>query len=239
MGTLIGNARLRELLASRLEKKAGGAFRTGYAALDALLPDDGLPRGAVHEVIPADDRTPPTLFALVLARAAIADNGGAVVWSDRGTAIYPPALAMMGVPVDRMFLLRAGKPSDEVWALTECLRCRGVAATVASPPRLSSVEARRLQLAAERGGGIGVLVRRRGGASAHYAAATRWVVSPMPGDAGVQRWGVELVHGHGRLATGRSVVLEVCRGGTNHVRAIDVLADRPGLAPPVAARATA
>lgn len=169
-------------------RRESGTFRTGHAAIDALLPDDGLPRGAVHEVIPADDRTPPTLFASILARAAIKD-GGAVVWSDQRMAVYPPALAMMGFPIDRVFLLRAGMPADEVWALAECLRCKGVAATISSPARLSPVEARRLQLAAERGGGIGVLIRRSG-ASAHYAAATRWVVSPMRGDAGVQRLGL-------------------------------------------------
>jgi hypothetical protein len=35
-----------------------------------------------------------------------------------------------------LYLLRPSD-ADHVWAIAECLRCRGVAAVVASPPRLS------------------------------------------------------------------------------------------------------
>jgi protein ImuA len=136
-----------------------------------------------------------------------------------------------------LFLLR----SDDLWAVAECLRCRGVAATVAAPPRpLSRVEARRLQLAAERGGGAGILLRRASpSTTAHYAAATRWLVGPAPGADGVQRWHVRLLHGHGGRV-GQAVLLEIDRD-SNHVRATDPLADRPAAAPaaPATARASA
>src|SRR2546423_471989 len=72
------------------------------------------------------------------------------------------------------------------------------------PPRLTRVGARRLQLAAEAGGGVGLLLRPARSAQ-HYAAATRWLVAPTCGEASVQRWRVELVHGHGGRV-GRAVL---------------------------------
>src|SRR5204863_337236 len=104
------------------------------------------------------------------------------------------------------------------------------------PPNLSRVEARRLQLAAERGGGVGVLLRLAGRASAEYAAATRWLVRPAAGERTVQRWSVQLIHGHGGRV-GQAVFLEHSRESglitaTSHrqadpVRAPDQLANRP------------
>jgi protein ImuA len=231
----------------------GRWFRTGLPMLDALPPGGAFARGAVHEVLSEPGRARPSYFALLLAKsAAQASPGGAVVWSDPRGELYPPALAAAGVPLERLFLLRPKNADDEVWAVTECLRSRGVAATVAALERLTDIQARRLQLAAERGGGVGLLLRTTGKrAAAHYAAATRWLVRPRPlpragegeregpdvrvpdvgmPDMRVQRWIVELIHGHGGQVA-KAVVLEVSRGNgsadaLDHVCAFEALADR-------------
>jgi hypothetical protein len=109
----------------------------------------------------------------------------------------------MGIPAERLILLKPGDAKQTLWALAECLRCKGVSVTIARlKGKLGSLDARRLQLAAEAGGGIGVLLRsvRSGSAhgiseAGHYAAATRWLVEPAPGEALVQRWKVTLLHG--------------------------------------------
>ena len=235
------------------DARPGRSFVTGLAALDALPPGGAFVRGAVHELLFAPGHPPPRTLALVLARAALAsaegsaDGGaGAVVWSDPRGELYPPALAAGGLPLDRVFLLRPRSEADEAWAVAECLRSSGVAAVVADPPRLTRVGARRLQLAAEAGGGVGLLLRSTRSAQ-HYAAATRWLVAPAPGEAAVQRWRVELAHGHGGRV-GAAVFLEVCRDASDasdtstpaaphYVRAVDAVADRP--APPRVARASA
>ena len=203
---------------------------------------------------------PPRSFALLLARSALRpeavppkpglryaedpgrrptrpdpddddddDAAGLVVWSDPRGDLYAPAVAAGGVPLDRLLLLRPPSAREEVWAVAECLRCPAVSAVVAAIPSLTRVEARRLQLAAERGGGVGLLLRPLG-KSDTYAAATRWLVAPAPGDADVQRWQTQLVHGHGGRV-GQSVLLEVSRE-TNVVRAVEQLADRPATAFP-------
>ena len=177
----------------------------------------------------------------------------AIVWSDPHGELYPPALAALGIPLERLFLLHPANEADQVWALAECLRCRGVAAAVAALPprqRLSRVEARRLQLAAERGGGVGLLLRTAGKASAEHAATTRWLVRPERGERNEQRWRIQLIHGHGGRV-GQSIILEHHRDAhrsaaadeslrprlTAHpVRPAAELADRPAVPP--ARRAT-
>lgn len=218
-------------------RAAHQAFSSGLAALDALLPGGAWAGGAMHELLFDRAHPPPRTFALLLAKAALASwvgKGRCVVWSDPGREIYPPALVRGGLPLERVFLLHPTDAADEVWAATECLRSRGVAATIVRPQRLSRVQARRLQLAAERGGGVGLLLRPARSA-AHYAAATRWRVAPAPGEANVQRWRIELIHGHGGQV-GKAVILEVCRE-TDHVSAFEAMADRSPAA--VVARASA
>jgi len=201
------------------------SFITGLPALDALAPGGAFRRGAVHEILSDPEEGTPLFFAMVLARAT--HGAGALVWCDPGHEIYPPALAAQGIDLDRLFLLQPRTPAEQTWAVGECLKCKGVAAVVAAmkpAQRLSRLEARRLQLAAERGGGVGLLLRPAGKVSAEHAAATRWLVRPAPGERTVQRWEVQLVHGHGGRVGG-VVILEHSRE-TNRVRAAEKLADR-------------
>jgi protein ImuA len=218
-------------------------FSTTLPAIDALLPGQGLTRCAVHELLwNADESSKPFFFAACLARAAT-KKPKPLIWSDPGNEIYPPALAALGIPFDRLFLLKPKTPQDQLWAVTQCLACKSVGATVAMIPRLNRIQARRLQLAAERGGGVGLILRPyapRLASSKEHAAATRWLIQPAPGERTVQRWKIQLIHGHGGL-TYRPVYLEYHRDRntdnhtddpTDRVRATDRLAHRPPKTPP-------
>ncbi len=192
-----------------------GVLRTASAPSESVqacvsIFDHPLAGGAVHELL-FDGKTgdpPPAYMALRILKRIIttADRAVTGVWCDPQKTLYPPALAA-DIPLGRLFLVYP-KPADATWAAAECLRCPGVGVVIASlPTRLSRVEARRLQLAAERGGGIGLMLRPTGRGDDIYSAATRWLVSPTPGERGVQRWSVQLIHGHGRRS-GQSFVLE-------------------------------
>jgi protein ImuA len=171
--------------------------------------EESITMRAVHELLFAPAHGFPFYPALVAARAAVKAEARALVWIDPAGTFYPPAVAALGIAPEQVYVLRP-RGGDVVWATAECLRCQGVGAVVAVVgQRLSRVEVRRLQLAAERGSGVGVLLRPSiGGAGAGiYAAATRWLVTPAPGARAVQRWRLELVHGHGGQ-TGQSFILE-------------------------------
>jgi protein ImuA len=252
--------RLHALFSEELGERRGKFFSTGLPEIDALLPDGGLARGAVHEILGEPGGAVPLFFAMLLARAAAktltlapervgtfslprSTRGGenfhrapshrAIVWCDPGRLIYAPALAA-GMDLDQIYLLRPRSPRDLLWGMAESLRCPGVAAVIGTPGGLSRIEARRLQLAAETGGGTGLLLRvplRGRQFPSHYAAATRWVVSPASGDPTVQRWKIRLIHCHGGDIQ-KTILLEHCRE-TNSVRAVSELADglgRPGTA---------
>jgi protein ImuA len=233
------DGRLQFLAELGLKCAGKRGFVTGLKAIDSLTPNGCFASGAIHELLyaPADGR--PMFFAAVLGQATcggIAENNRSAkadptadptpfIWCDPEGELYPPALAAMGIDLSQVYVLRPKNPADEIWAITECLRCKGAGAVVASPRKLSRIEARRLQLAAETGGTVGLFLRPTGPGSHIYAAATRWLVSPFPGQRTVQRWKIQLVHGHGGRI-GQSAYLERCRE-THSVRALEKLADRP------------
>jgi protein ImuA len=195
---------------------------TGLPALDGLPPGGAFTSGAVHEVL--SDSGPALLLPLLIARAAV--KRGWVVWCDLNREFYPPAAAAVGLRLSRLLILQSMNAKEETWAATECLRCSGVSACIVATGHLSFLQARRFQLAAERGGGIGLLLRPIAAMSQPYAAATRWLATPAPGERKVQHELLKLVHGHGGRI-GESVLLEVCRE-TDHVRAISAVANRTG-----------
>ena len=215
------DGQLLTLEEARLHGGKERSFSTTLEPLDALAPGGVLARAAIHELLFKPEHGTPLFFAMIFARAACAS--GPLIWSDPHHQLYPPALAAHGVSLDRLFLLHSGT-EQQTWAIGECLGCKGVGAVVAAVPRLSRVEARRLQLAAERGRSAGIFLRPAGKAAEIYAAATRWLVSPAPGERTLQRWKIQLLHGHGGRI-GQTVTLEYCR--ENHlVRVSASLVDR-------------
>jgi DNA repair exonuclease SbcCD nuclease subunit len=73
----------------------------------------------------------------------------------------------------------------------------------------------KLQLAAERGGGVGLLLRTAGKHASEHAVVTRWLVGPMQGQRNVQRWRIQLIFGHGGRV-GETVILEHHRDPAAH-----------------------
>lgn len=188
---------------------------------DSRALDHLIQRRAVHELLfDARANHPLPLFPALsfVGRAEGADSkagGRAVVWIEPDRLFYPPALCSHSLYLQqKQFYLLRPRPADVVWTAVECLRCPGVAAVIARvPQRLTRVEARRLQLAAEQGGGLGILVRPKPspGMTDIYSAKTRWLISPSPGERTVQRWRVEMIHGHG-WQTCQPFLLEKYRG---------------------------
>lgn len=181
---------------------------TGLLVLDQRLPGNGLVGGAIHELAGVD--TTPLTLAVWLTRQAAGD-GRHVVWFDARREFYPPAAMAWGIRANRLVLVRPGHRRDAYWGFDQSLRCRGVAATVGDLGPLTLSEARRLQLAAEAGGGIGLLITTDSRTSAHSVAASRWRVTPLASESDRQRFQVEVV----RCRGGRPlppVIVEVQRG---------------------------
>ena len=214
-------------LKERIRRLEGGAARAravlpfGVAAIDGRLPGGGLALGCLHEVAGggadtvanAVDGAAATLFAAGIA----ARTGGKVLWCVARQDLFAPALAQAGLPADRVVHAEAGDDRDLLACFEEGLRHGGLGAVVAEVSRLPMTASRRLQLAAESSGTVGLALRRwrRPTEAAGYAqptaSVTRWRVSalpsaplPVPG-VGRPRWLLELV----RCRAGEAAMFEV------------------------------
>ena len=189
-------------------RNGDGVVSSGCRAVDELLPEGGLHRGAVAEWFAAGDGVGAGGLALLAAREACGEGGKLIVIDSR-REFYPPALVRFGIPMEQLLVVHTVGQADHFWALDQALRCRGVAAVLAWPEQLDGRTFRRLQLAAEEGGGLGLFVRPAAARNAPSWAATRMLVEPLPSAAA--RSGVRRVRIH---------VLR-CRNGTGG-RSVDV-----------------
>ncbi len=179
------------------EKPQGAAvLPTGLEALDALLPGGGWPLGAVTEILLPQEGI-GELRLLVPALAEQSRQGRWIAWIDPPHVPYAPALAAMGVQLSRVLLAQAGTDRDRLWAAGQCLRSGACGAVLAWPGECDDRVLRRLQLAAGKGGGLGVLFRPELSAVRPSHAALRLRLERSP-----RGLVVEIVKGRG--GAGRS-----------------------------------
>jgi hypothetical protein len=154
---------------------------TGFPALDALLPGGGWPRGALTEILMEREGIGElSLLAPALARLSRADLWIAFIAPPY--LPYAPALAATGLDLARVVMIRPEKGGDILWAMEQALRSGSCSAVLAWPPFLTERGARRLQLAAEAGGGWGVYFSPATCATAPSPAALRLLaLSPRRG----------------------------------------------------------
>jgi protein ImuA len=179
--------------------RAGDALPLGIVEIDGHLPAGGLAAGAVHELLDGDGTASDlalggalTGFAAVLAGRAQRLRSRALVWiAPRSTAresLYGPGLAGFGLDPAHLVAVRIpagnGFAATALWAMEEALRAPAVGLVVAEIEDLDLTASRRLQLAAEAGGGLGLLLRRDAGGLPPTASVSRWRIAAQPGGDG-------------------------------------------------------
>ncbi len=192
-----------------ITRRASGVLPFGVAEMDRRLPGGGLARGALHEVAGGGNGTVHGAAAALFATGIAARSGGPVLWCIARSDLFAPAMAQAGLPQDRLVYAEAGNEEGVLACFEEGLRHNGLSAVVAEVTRFSLTNSRRLQLAAEAGGTIGIALRRwRHQADAvdfgqATASATRWRVTALPqvssSAPGLERarWQVELIRCRG------------------------------------------
>lgn len=158
--------------------------------------------------------------AALFAAGIVARLDGWVLWCLTRPDLFAPALAQAGLDPDRVIYVEAGDELAVLACFEEGLRHGALTAVVAEVARLSMTASRRLQLAAESSGTLGIALRRwrRPAEAADFglptAAVTRWRITavpsarlPVPG-VGRARWLVELM----RVRSGESAdwIVEAC-----------------------------
>jgi len=190
-----------------------GVLPFGEAAVDGCLPGGGLPLGRWHEVggmgMETETAAAPAAFtALVAAPLA---RRGEVVWVLRRDDLWAPGLAGLGFPPERLIQVCARDEAEALSVMEDALSTVGVAAVVGEVEACDLTAGRRLQLACEKRGATGFLIRRQpyGGQARREAtgsaAATRWRIASAPSEPPAGEFGL----GAPRFRA----ELERCRGG--------------------------
>ena len=223
-----------------------GHGRTRAAALpfeietiDRHLPPGGLLLGAVHELQAAGPDVEHGAAPASFAAGILARHPGPVVWIGRGRGVFGHGLLRSGLDPRRIVFVDAG--CTGLQAMEEALRHPDVGGVVCElEGKLDLVASRRLQLAAEGGSALGLLIRR----SRRFddpalrlpsAATTRWRIATLPSapalahapdvpGLGRPRWRLDLLRCRGGEPT--SWTVGSC-DASGRLAVAAVLADRP------------
>ena len=157
---------------------------TGFAALDAYLPDSGWPRTGLIEILVSRFGSGElTLLAPALATLTCVAAARWCVWVAPPLVPFAPALASCGVVLDRVAVVGGARQDarfrGDIWAFEQTLGSGACDAVLGWVRQVKSRDIRRLQLAAERGRTLGVLFRPRRAAREASAAVLRLSVEPL------------------------------------------------------------
>lgn len=167
-----------------LEQAIQPGHATGHAALDAQLPGGGWPTGTLSEVLHDGVGIGEVSFlAGALARAS--EGGRLLAWINAPYLPYAPALAQLGIPLERCMVVRPANREDALWAAEQSLKsgaCGAVLLWIAEGARHDDYAwLRRLQMAAESGRAMAIFFRPSSAGKLSTPAHLRVLVSREDG----------------------------------------------------------
>jgi protein ImuA len=169
-------------------------------------------RGGLIEWLSDQPGAGSLTLAILATQAALANELWVLV--DGAGRWHAPGFVPLPLDLQRIVFVRPERPSDVLWVVEQALRTRGVGAVVCEMDRLSPTAFRRLQLAAETGGGLGILLRpERVRHQPSWAECRLWVrplatAGPAQGSPPRRRLLVERLRARGALAS-ESVMVEL------------------------------
>jgi cell division inhibitor SulA/protein ImuA len=138
-------------------------WSTGKSSLDARLPGGGWPTASLIEVLLDETGLGEVqlfLPALVACQASRHDGDAPwLVWIAPPHEPYAPALAQQGIDLGRLLVVRPTTATEALWAAEQALSSGVCAAVLLWLKGTDDRWLRRLKLAAEAGGSLGVLFR--------------------------------------------------------------------------------
>jgi hypothetical protein len=178
-----------------------GTLSSGIPALDEFLPGRGWHPGAVTEIHALGEGI-GELGLLMPVLAEVSTAGRWIVWIAPPHMPYAPTCADRGVDLSRMLVVRGADPGERLWAAEQVLRAPACGAVMLweGAARFTIRSLRRLQLAAEAGGGLGVVFRNPRTGAAPSPAMMKLRIEPDP--------------------EGLAVTLLKCRGGSPGKRVV-------------------
>ncbi|RTZ48126.1 translesion DNA synthesis-associated protein ImuA [Candidimonas sp. SYP-B2681] len=163
--------------ASQLSRSPGHYIDTGYAAVSAELPGGGWPLGNLIDILIQQ----PGIGELQLLRPALLRLGERPV-----VFVHPPFLpqasawSSWGGLLSCLLWARPGRTADALWTAEQVLRSGAFAAVLLWQDAVRNQSLRRLQLAAQEGNTLFVLMRPLAAAQQTSPAPLRLALQPAP-----------------------------------------------------------
>ena len=191
---------LRELI-QRFETGGSVArepYSSGLPTLDAALPGGGVSPGSIVEWLSSGAGSGTGLWGAAVIREACRRRPGWIVLVDRDGVWHPPALASLGLSLDRLLWVRPRDEAEERWVIDQSLRCSAVVAVWTAMERLEARWARRFRAAAEQANTLGIFERPLAAACSPSWADLQLFIRPLASE-GRWRFEIEVVRGRGRV----------------------------------------
>jgi protein ImuA len=167
------------------------ACAVGCDVLDPLLPNGVVPRGGIIEWL-GDMGSGATTLSLWMANKVCGEEGVLAI-IDARQELYPPAIAAMGIDLERTVFIHPSSRRDHVWSLIQCLNCPSITVSWSYLDRVDAREYRCLQLAAESSGVLGVFSRPSDLQGQPSWANVRLLVKPKASEKN-RRYCIEVVN---------------------------------------------
>lgn len=124
------------------------AVSTGFAALDAQIPEGGWPCGCLIEILQPQPSVQEWRLIGPSLRPLL-QGGRAVVVVGPPKPLHLPGLRHLGIEAHQLKWVQANAPSQRLWATEQLLRANAAAAVVAWMPQARPEQLRRLQVLAQ------------------------------------------------------------------------------------------
>ena len=141
-----------------IDPAAQQVIATGHAPLDRELPSGGWPAATLSEVL--HDGTGIGEVSFLAGALAQASQGERLVaWINPPHLPYAPALAQAGIALEHCLVIRPANADDALWAAEQALRSGACGAALLWMQKDDYAWMRRLQMAAQAGRCMAVLLR--------------------------------------------------------------------------------
>lgn len=130
---------------------------TGFPALNQLFKTGGWPANNLLE-IQVDAWGQGELQVLLPLMARLSQTQQQLAWIAPPYMPYAPALQTAGMDLNYLLIIEQSEASDAAWAAEKCLRHAAAAMVLFCLPQVDTRHIRRLQIAADTGGSLGVLL---------------------------------------------------------------------------------
>ncbi|PCJ25747.1 MAG: hypothetical protein COA96_06895 [SAR86 cluster bacterium] len=179
---------------------AGQGFHgqsTGFSQLDDILPGRGWPDKGLMEII-----TPHwgmgELQLLIPLMRSIVEQGKWILWISPPYLLYAPALVQAGINTEQILVVKLDTScKDALWSMEKALQTENCGLVLAWQNWLPSKVLRRLQLAADTGGTLGVLFKHH--VSEYSPSPTRLKIEDYSGEGHFNESRITLLKARGNF----------------------------------------